>query len=210
MSDAHPTIAVIETDPLVRDTINRLLASAGLGVASFNSAEEFLQVAGQQPFHCLLLDSKPPALDLQRALTEKRIPVPVVLLAGSVDVATVVRAMRCGALDVVEKPFADARLVEAVQHAIGLYNKWHKNLEDRKLAHERIAVLTPRELQVLDLMVEGKPNRMIAEELGISPKTLDIHRANVMHKMQARTTADLVRMRYLDRTDPMGLAFLCN
>jgi two-component system response regulator FixJ len=213
MSSPRPNVALVDDDPQVHDSVRQLLKSAGINVTPFADPHEFLAAMEEKHFHCVLLDPQASALDgldLQEALRERRAAVPVVVLTGGADIGTAVRAMKSGALDVVEKPFADGRLVGAVRHAVSLYDKWRRNLEERQVAHDRIALLTPREVQVLDLMVEGKPNRQIAQELGISPKTLDIHRANVMHKMQARTTADLVRLRYLDRTDPMGLAYLGN
>jgi two-component system response regulator FixJ len=147
-------------------------------------------------------------LDLLRSLHEQKLAVPVVLLMAHANIAMAVQAIKLGALDVIEKPFKDEALVAAVRSALDTYERWHKQLQERQLATQRIDNLTPREIQVLDLMVTGLPNRMIAEELGISPKTLDIHRSNVMDKMQARTTADLVRARLLERADPRALPYL--
>ena len=104
-----------------------------------------------------------------------------------------------------EKPFKDDELVAAIQHGLSHYEKWKRLLEERQISSKRVAKLTPRETEVLALMVTGLQNRKIAEMLGISPKTLDIHRSNVMDKIEARTTADLVRAYLLDRSDPLAL-----
>lgn len=212
MSIAQPDIALVGAEGDASVTIPRALAGAGVNVVSFANDREFLAALDDARFECLLLDAQRPAAGpaLQRMLVERKVAMPVIVLGAPADVATAVQAMKDGAVDVIEMPFAADRLVEAVRQAVALYGKWHRNLEQRRLAHERIARLTAREIQVLDLMVSGKPNRDIAAELGISPKTLDIHRANVMHKLAARTTADLVRMRLLDRTDPLGVGYLGN
>ena len=213
MSIAQPDIALVGADGDLSANIPRILAGAGINVVAFATDREFLSALDDQRFTCLLIDVQRPASGgpaLQRTLVERRVAMPVIVLGGLADVTTAVKAMKAGAVDVIEMPFADDRLVEAVRSAVALYGKWHRNLEQRRLAHERIERLTAREIQVLDLMVTGKPNRDIAAELGISPKTLDIHRANVMHKLAARTTADVVRMRLLDRTDPLGVGYLGN
>jgi two-component system response regulator FixJ len=213
MSIAQPDIALVGADGDIGASIPRVLESAGINVVSFPTEREFLAALDEQRFRCVLLDAQRPAIGgpaLQRTLVERKVAMPVIVLGGHADVTTAVEAMKAGAVDVIEMPFAQDRLVESVRSAVVLYGKWHRNLEQRRLAHERIERLTAREIQVLDLMVTGKPNREIAAELGISPKTLDIHRANVMHKLAARTTADLVRMRLLDRTDPLGVGYLGN
>jgi two-component system, LuxR family, response regulator FixJ len=213
MSIAQPDIALLAADGVVSQSIPRVLAPEGINVVAFANDRELLTALEDQHFECLLLDLQQTGTGraiLQRVLVERKVAMPVIALAGHADVTTAVQAMKAGALDVIEMPFAHERLLESVRHAVELYSKWHRNLEQRRLAHERIGRLTAREMQVLDLMTSGKPNRDIAAELGISPKTLDIHRANVMHKMAARTTADLVRMRILDRTDPLGVGYLGN
>ncbi len=195
MSIAQPDIALVGAEGGATAAIPRVLGDAGINVVSFANERAFLAALEDQPFQCLLLDLQHPAAAataLQRTLVERKVAMPVVVLGGHADVTTAVQAMKAGAVNVVEAPFAPERVLEAVRQAVALYGKWHRNLEQRRLAHERIERLTAREVQVLDLMVTGKPNREIAEELGISPKTLDIHRANVMHKLAARTTADIV------------------
>jgi two-component system, LuxR family, response regulator FixJ len=207
----RPLVALVDDDADLRNALRLLLKSHGVNVTGFASAQDFLTALGQKPFAALLLDVRMPGmtgLELQRQLAEQRVPLPIVLLTGHATVPMAVDALQSGVVDVVEKPFKDERLAEAVKRAVGIHQRMQKNLEDRQVAQERIAELTPRELQVLDLMVEGKPNRQIAQELGISPKTLDIHRANVMHKMKARTTADMARLRILDRTEPRGLMYV--
>jgi two-component system response regulator FixJ len=210
-SSNRPLVALVDDDADLRNAIRLLLKSHGVSVTGFASAQDFLKVLDQKPFAAVLLDVRMPGttgLELQKQLADRGSALPVILLTGHATVPMAVDALKAGAIDVIEKPFKDERLVEAVKRAVNLHGRVQRNLTERQIAQERIAELTPRELQVLDLMVEGKPNRQIAQELGISPKTLDIHRANVMHKMKARTTADLVRLRVLDRTEPIGLMYV--
>lgn len=210
----RPNVAMVDDDADLRNAVKLLLKSHGITVTAYASGQDFLDALEKpatKPFNALLLDVRMPGMsgqDLQKMLAERRVPLPIVLLTGHATVPLAIEAVRGGVVDVVEKPFKDERLVEAVKRAVSLHGRLARHLQDRQTAQERISELTPREIQVLDLMVEGKPNRQIAEELGISPKTLDIHRANVMHKMKARTTADLVRYRLLDRTEPAGLIYL--
>jgi two-component system, LuxR family, response regulator FixJ len=207
----RPVVALVDDDAAVRNAVRLLLKAEGITVTGFATAQEFLAEAGEKPYACVLLDLQLPGMsgtDLLDVLTDRRIPVPIILLTGHATVAAAVNAMRAGVVDVIEKPFDDDRLIAAVRQALELGERWRQLLEDRQRAQERVAVLTPRELDVLDLMVQGKPNLQIAEELGISPKTLDIHRTNLMRKMHARSVADMVRLRILDRTDPLGLTYL--
>ena len=157
-----------------------------------------------KPIGCLIAELRS-GLALLKALAANHCVMPTVLLAGSGGVTAAVQAVKSGAFDVVEKPEA---AVESATSAIALYGKFKKLFEERCAATSRIESLTKRETQVLSLMVEGKPNRVIAEELGISSKTLDIHRANLMEKMAARTTADMCRASLLAKTDPMHLHLL--
>ena len=143
-------------------------------------------------------------LELQDILRQRKMHVPVIILTGHADIPLAVQAVRQGAFDVLEKPFNQEVLMERIQRAFEVSHDWNKVENERKDVAHRISELTPRELEVLDLMVGGRTNKMIAEHLGISRKTLDIHRSKVMGKMKARTVADLVRWRMLDQSGPGG------
>src|SRR5262249_40523444 len=140
-------------------------------------------------------------LDLQQALAERNIAIPIIILTGHADVPHTVQAVRHGAFDVVEKPFQEDVLVQRVRDAFTLYDECQRKTREKLMILERIERLSRREKQVLDLMVAGQKNKDIAVELGISPKTLDIHRSKVMDKMEARTVADLVRWRIFEQSE---------
>ena len=137
-------------------------------------------------------------LELMHKLEKKNMALPVILLTGHADIPFAVKAIRGGAFDVIEKPFKDKALIDRVKAALAMSQKWRDIQAERKAIAVRIAKLTRRERQVMEMLVSGMKNKMIAEELGISRKTLDIHRSKVMGKMEARTVADLVRWSYMD------------
>ncbi len=205
------SVCLVDDDSDVRSALRLLMKSEGIPLVSCASGKEFFQALEQKSIGCVLLDVRMPEVDGLQVLEElhaRKVPVPVILLTAHATVPVAVRAVQLGALDIIEKPFQDEQLIEAVRKGLALHDRYRKILEDRQTAATRIAELTRREVEVLDLMVSGMPNREIAEQLGISPKTLDIHRANVMDKMEARTTADLVRQRLLERADPLALPYL--
>lgn len=215
MTDVKPSVCLVDDDVDVRNAIRLLLKSEGIACTTFGSAREFLSAVDgpEKPAGCLLLDLRmadTDGLEVLHQLHARKFPMPTVIVTAYANVPVAVAAVKAGALNVIEKPFADAELVAAVRDALAVYEKWRRNLEDRLAAAQRISRLTPREIEVLDLMVRGLPNKDIAVELGISPKTLDIHRSNVMDKMEARTTADLVRARLLDTIDLVALPYLFN
>jgi two-component system response regulator FixJ len=200
-SNSKPTVFLVDDDKAVRDSMRVLLKSAGIPLVSFGSAEEFLENVPENPVGCLLLDVRLPGvsgLDLLDQLEQRNIGMPVILLTEHAEVPMAVRAMRSGAYDFLEKPFKDKPLLDKLRQALGLGEKWQQTRDERSMVAKRLAKLTPREREVLEHLVAGEKNRAIAETLGISRKTLDIHRAKVMSKMEARTTADLVRWFYLD------------
>jgi two-component system response regulator FixJ len=192
----QPTIYIVDDDPDVRDSLRLLLESSDFMVETFDSAATFL-TAARVSNACLVTDVRMPGMDgmaLQEELARMRDAMPVIVMTGHGDVPLAVKAMRAGAIDFLEKPFDETALVTSVKRAI----------EDRSLslgrhaatqsAREQLSHLTERERQVLDLLVLGKPNKVIAHELRISPRTVEIHRARVMEKMKARSLADLVRV----------------
>lgn len=201
------TVCLVDDDAAVRNSFKLLMKSAGINFMSFGSAQEYL--AGFEPKNvgCIILDLRMPGisgLELQEILKQRRVHIPIIILTGHADVHLAVQALKIGALDVVEKPFDQDHILERIHKAFEVYGEWVKVETERKEIAQRLEELTPRELEVLDLMVGGRTNKMIAEYLGISRKTLDIHRSKVMGKMKARTVADLVRWRMLDQSGPGG------
>jgi FixJ family two-component response regulator len=201
------TICLVDDDAGVRNAFKLLMKSAGINLMSFGSAQEYL--AGFEPKNvgCIILDVRMPGmsgLELQEILKQRRVYIPVIILTGHADVHLAVQAVKTGAFDVLEKPFNQELLLERIHKAFEVYHDWQKVESERKEIAARLGELTPREIEVLDLMVGGRTNKMIAEHLGISRKTLDIHRSKVMGKMKARTVADLVRWRMLDQSGPGG------
>ena len=198
-------VCVVSEDSNVGNALKGPFKSAGLTLISYANVPALLHALDEdKPIGCLIGELRG-GLDLLKELAGNHCVVPVVLLASTGTVTAAVQAVKSGAFDVVEKPEA---AVESAKNGIALYVKCKQLFEDRCAATARIESLTKRETQVLNLMVEGKPNRVIAEELGISSKTLDIHRANLMDKMEARTTADMCRAFLLAKTDPMQLHLL--
>jgi FixJ family two-component response regulator len=201
------SICLVDDDAAVRNAFKLLMKSAGINLITFGSAQEYL--AGFEPKNigCIILDVRMPGmsgLELQEILKQRRVNIPVIILTGHADVHLAVQAVKTGAFDVLEKPFNHDLLLERIHKAFDVFSEWQKVEVEREEIAERLAELTPRELEVLDLMVGGRTNKMIAEYLGISRKTLDIHRSKVMGKMKARTVADLVRWRMLDQSGPGG------
>ena len=185
-------IAVIDDDEAVRDSLGALLEAAGYRVQSFDAARKYLDAQATGRVGCLVVDIRMPDMDglaLQEELVRRRATVPVIVVTGHGDVPLAVRAMKAGAVDFLEKPFSDDVILAAVEKALKLGQPDAGAIE----ASERVALLTPRERQVLEQLVVGNPNKVIAFELGISPRTVEIHRAHLMEKMRAKSLSDLVR-----------------
>jgi len=190
------TIYIVDDDAAMRDSLRLLMEASGFAVETFDSAAAFL--AGPHASHgCLVTDVRMPGLDgiaLQEELARRNDLLPVIVMTGQGDVPLAVRAMRAGAVDFLEKPFEEDALVASVGRALDQRSRSHARSDATQAALERLALLTERERQVLDLLAVGKANKVIAFELGISPRTVEIHRARVMEKMQAASVADLVRV----------------
>jgi two-component system response regulator FixJ len=191
-----PIVHVVDDDDAVRDSLTLLLESAGLAARTYSSATALL-ASPPKPPGCVLTDVRMPDMDgltLQRHLAESGVRLPVIVMTGHADVPLAVEALKAGATDFLEKPFEDTQLLAAVSRAITASQRIHD--EDSAIAAiaARIATLTPREAEVLQLLVEGLPNKTIAHDLGSSPRTVEVHRARIMEKMAARSLAELVRM----------------
>ena len=192
-ADAH----VIDDDEAVRESIDFLLRSAKLTVKTYESASAFLAVAPTINSGCIITDVRMPGIsgiDLLRRLKELQIRLPVIVITGHGDVPLAVEAMKFGAVDFLEKPFEDDVLLASVRAALNRSEASAQLETERAEIRARIALLTNREREVLDGLVAGHPNKIIAFDLSISPRTVEIYRANVMTKMKARSLSELVRI----------------
>jgi RNA polymerase sigma factor (sigma-70 family) len=194
---AQATVFVVDDDSSVRDALRCMLEAAGHRVETFASAEAFL--AGYDPSRrgCLLLDVCMPGMDglaLQDRLVQQRVYLPIIVLTGHADVPMAVRALRAGAVDFVEKPFDEADLLRRIEEALIRSVQCTSSEAERAAIRERLAGLSQRERQVLDLLVAGKWVKAIAAELGTSPNTVKNQRASILEKMEAESVPDLVRM----------------
>ena len=193
----EPTVFVVDDDQAVRDSLRWLVESVGHNVRTFPSAQTFLDEFDPRQSGCLVLDVRMPGasgVELQEHLRETGSKIPIIVITGHADVATAVRAMKAGAVDFIEKPFSDQLLLDHIHRCIEQDAELRAETEH---AHEiigRRAQLTPRQLRVMELVASGLSNRIIAEKLGISLKTVEAHRAKVMDKMKARSVAELVRL----------------
>jgi FixJ family two-component response regulator len=190
-------VYVVDDDDSICRALARLIGSVGLRVETFRSAKDFLAYEVSDRPACLVLDMLlpgPSGLDLQRSLRQSGRDIPIVFITGHGDVPTSVRAMKGGAVDFLQKPFRDGELLDCVQRALRRSRQRGAERAERAELQHRFDVLTPREREVLALVVTGKPNKQIAAALGIAEKTIKVHRGRVMDKMQAASVADLVRM----------------
>jgi len=193
-----PTIFIVDDDEAVRDSLELLLQAAGFPqIATYESSLGFLASARPEPGDCLLLDVRMPDMDgleLQAELNRRAVRLPVIVMTGHGDVPIAVRAMKAGAADFIEKPFTDDLLIDGVRRALALSAETLRVSGETTEISRRFETLTAREREVLEGMVAGHPNKVIAHDLGISPRTVEIHRARVMNKMEARSLSALVRM----------------
>jgi FixJ family two-component response regulator len=197
MSEPNSIVFVVDDDPLVRDSVADLLDSAGLTVRTFGSATDFRQSGHPDLPACLILDVELPGLsglDLQAGLTNSGVDMPVIFLTGRGDIPMSVRAMKAGAVEFLTKPFRKPELLDAVQEALLRDRESRKRRAETAEFQKRLRTLTPREHQVLTLVVTGLLNKQIAGELGTTEETIKVHRGRVMRKMSAGSLAELVRM----------------
>lgn len=196
MSD-EATVFIVDDDAAVRDSLAFLMQSVGLRTECFDSADRFLQASPTQCAGCLLLDIRMPGmsgLELQGVLEERGIRLPVIFISGHADVPMAVRALKAGAFDFVEKPFNDQLLLDCVQRAIETDRQQRQNVAQLDEWRALMATLTPREQEVMALVVDGAANKVISATLGVSLKTVEAHRARVMDKLKADSISHLVRM----------------
>ena len=197
MKDKAPTVFVVDDDDAVRTSIRLLLRSVGLPVETFSSAQEFLDNVDGDRLGCLVLDIRMPnmsGLELQQRLNELHHIIPIVFITGHGDLPMAVEAMQHGADDFIQKPFRDQDLIDRINQGLEKDRINRDDLKQRDGIRERIGDLTPREREVLDLVAQGKANKVIAGDLNVSQRTVEIHRARVMEKMGASSLAHLVRM----------------
>lgn len=198
-------VMIVEDDDASRESLQALLETAGYRTAAFSSGPAFLESLGSVPGSCVVLDIKMPQMDgleVQRRLDDSGALLPVIIVTGHGDVAMAVRAMRAGAIDFIEKPIGRDRLLGSVARAIDVARTVRRDEEKKSEIAARIDSLTARERDVLGQLVIGRPNKVAARHLGISHRTIEVYRRNVMSKMGAQSLSHLVRMAFVAEFDP--------
>ena len=192
-------VHLVDDDDAIRRSVGFMLKTSGYHVRTYESGVELLKGApGLEP-GCILLDIRMPGMDgleVQAALRDKGVTLPVIIMTGHGDVSLAVQAMKAGAVDFIEKPFEKAVLLSAIDHGVERLRKSAADLDRADEAAVRLQALTPREREVLDGLAKGLPNKTIAFDLGISPRTVEIHRANVMSKLGVRSLSEALRIAF--------------
>lgn len=197
MHNEEAVIYVVDDDEAIRDSLRLLLRSVGLKSEVFANASDFLKALDPKRHSCLLADIRMPGmsgLELQDELNRRHIEIPTIFITGHGDVPMAVNAIRAGAIDFIQKPFRDQDLIDRIHEALQLDNERNESRQEEIGIRDRIATLTPREQEVMRKVVDGCANKVIALDLGVSQRTIELHRARVMHKMGVRSLADLVKV----------------
>ena len=205
MQDEQAMVFVVDDDESVRESLESLIRSAGLRVSAFPSAQEFLATPRDDVTSCLVLDLRLPGqngLDLQKRMTELSIQIPIVFITGHGDIPTSVRAIKAGAVEFLTKPFRDQDLLDAIHQAIERHETVRQHQAEMAEMLHKYELLTPREREVMELVVSGLLNKQVAAELSVSNVTVKVHRRQVMQKMGAGSFAELVKMSEKLRTSP--------
>jgi two-component system response regulator FixJ len=199
-----PVVHLVDDDAAIRRSAGFMLKTSGYQVQSYESGVELLKQAGTLKQGCILLDIRMPGMDgleVQQALQEKGVTLPVIIMTGHGDISLAVRAMKAGAVDFIEKPFEKETLKSSLDEGFQRLLQKEVTGERKKDAQVRLQVLTPRERDVLDGLAQGLPNKTIAYDLGISPRTVEIHRANLMTKLGVRSLSDALRIAFAAQAD---------
>ena len=193
----QPNVFVVDDDQAMRNSLKWLIESVGMKVETYSTADDFIQNYYPGRAGCLLLDVRMPGmsgLELQEHFIKHQIKIPIIIITGHGDVPMAVRAMKSGAVDFIEKPFNDELLLESIRNALSMDVEQRAAQAERAEIATRLANLTPREHEVMEMVTAGKANKEIAQTLGVSAKTVEAHRSRVMEKMEANSLADLVKM----------------
>lgn len=199
MTGSERLVHVVDDDEAIRRSVAFALKTSGFQVRLYTNGSELLKSAGKLEEGCILLDIRMPGMDgleVQEALKTKGVTLPVIIMTGHGDVSLAVRAMKAGALDFIEKPFQKAVLLTAIEQGLGRLERAAANREQASEAAVKLQGLTPREREVLDGLAKGLPNKSIAYDLGISPRTVEIHRSNLMSKLGVRSLSEALRIAF--------------
>lgn len=190
-------VHIVDDDEAVRDSLLELLDSVGMRAVGFESADAFLQQHGPDIAGCLVLDIRMPGmsgLDLQKKLQEMGSTLPVIFMTGHADVPMAVEALKLGAVEFIQKPFREQELIDCIHATMENARQSYDQIAQKKVIQQRLASLTEREREALELISDGHPNKVIASKMAISQRTVENHRANLLEKMQAKSTAALIKL----------------
>jgi two-component system, LuxR family, response regulator FixJ len=210
MSSDAKIVHLVDDDAAVRRSVAFMLKTSGHHVQSYESGAELLKNGAQLEQGCILLDIRMAGMDgleVQQALLERGIGLPVIIMTGHGDVGLAVKAMKAGAVDFIEKPFQKETLLSSLDEGFRRLFRKEATLDRSKDAEVRLQVLTPREREVLGGLAQGLPNKTIAYDLGISPRTVEIHRANLMAKLAVRSLSEALRIAFAAQEDRAGTSY---